>query len=180
MTSNEEKLQIVKKHIRNYNDFPKKGIMFWDVFSVLKEPKIFHLLKEVLVDTVKKIDPPIECIAALDARGFLFGSLLSLEFNVPFVPIRKKGKLPGCTFRASYSKEYGEDTLEVQIGSIKKGQKLLIIDDLLATGGTLACSSQLAKQCGAEDITYLVVLELEDLKGRELISDHKLISLIKL
>ncbi|CAG9863970.1 unnamed protein product [Phyllotreta striolata] len=180
MASREEKLEIIKKSIRNYNDFPKEGIMFWDIFSVLKDPKAFQLLKEVLIDTVKEIQPGVDCVVGMDARGFIFGSFLALELHVPFVPIRKKGKLPGCTFMASYTKEYGEDTLEIQVGSIKKGQKVLVVDDLIATGGTLACASQLLRQCGAEDIVYLAVMELEQLKGRQLISDSKCISLIQL
>ncbi|KAJ8943387.1 hypothetical protein NQ314_009756 [Rhamnusium bicolor] len=91
MSNIKDKIKIIESHVKSYPDFPKKGILFWDVFSVLQNPEIFGLLKEVLVQTVKEIQPPVDCVVALDARGFLFGPLISLELKVPFVPIRKKG-----------------------------------------------------------------------------------------
>lgn len=121
------KLDIIKKHIASFPDFPKKGILFWDIFSVLQRPKIFQILKEVLIEAVRNIQPPPDCVVSLDSRGFLFGPLISLEFDFPFVPIRKKGKLPGEVVSSTYSKEYGEDTLELQLGSIQPAANLPLL-----------------------------------------------------
>ncbi|KAG5876917.1 hypothetical protein JTB14_021360 [Gonioctena quinquepunctata] len=173
-----EKIEFVKKHLKSYPDFPKKGILFWDIFSVLQQPKIFRALSEILIQTAREINPPVECVAALDARGFLFGTLLALELNIPFVPIRKKGKLPGKVVSVSYLKEYGEDSLELQLDSIEKGQRVLIIDDLLATGGSLFAACNLIRNVGGDPFACLIIMELEDLKGREKILSN-VISLIK-
>lgn len=173
------KLDIIKKHIASFPDFPKKGILFWDIFSVLQRPKIFQILKEVLIEAVRNIQPPPDCVVSLDSRGFLFGPLISLEFDFPFVPIRKKGKLPGEVVSSTYSKEYGEDTLELQLGSIQQGQRVLLVDDLLATGGTLSCASELIEKIGGEVVACLVIMELPKLNGRNLINANVL-SLIEL
>ncbi|CAH1163513.1 unnamed protein product [Phaedon cochleariae] len=178
MANRQEQLNLIRENIASYPDFPKKGILFWDIFSVLQNPVLFHTLKDVLIQIAREITPPIECVSALDARGFLFGPLIALDLNIPFVPIRKKGKLPGEVLTVSYSKEYGEDTLELQLGSIKKGQRVLLVDDLLATGGSLACGCELIKKAGGDPATCLVIIELEDLKGRENIP-HNIISLLK-
>nr|CAH7761080.1 unnamed protein product [Callosobruchus chinensis] len=107
MAAKNDKIARIKEQLKSYADFPKKGILFWDIFSILQKPSYFQMLKDALVEEAKRISPPIECIAGLEARGFLFGPLISLELNVPFVPIRKKGKLPGNLTSVCYSKEYG-------------------------------------------------------------------------
>ncbi|VEN56118.1 unnamed protein product [Callosobruchus maculatus] len=137
------------------------------------------MLKDALVVEAKKISPPVECVAGLEARGFLFGPLISLELNVPFVPIRKKGKLPGNLLSVCYSKEYGQDVLEVQENAIKPGKRVLLVDDLLATGGSLLASYHLVKKAGAQVAASLVIIELEPLKGRDTLPTD-VISLIKL
>ncbi|XP_050310574.1 adenine phosphoribosyltransferase isoform X3 [Anthonomus grandis grandis] len=165
--SDAEKLEVIKNAVRSYPDFPKKGILFRDVFSVLSNPPIHTLLKEQLVNAARNIQPPIECVVGLDARGFLFGPIIALDLNIPFVPIRKKGKLPGKIRSYKYALEYGEDTVEIQEDQIKQGQRVLIVDDLLATGGTLKAACELVTQVGGTLAQSLVVMELVDLKGRE-------------
>ncbi|CAH1990951.1 unnamed protein product [Acanthoscelides obtectus] len=107
MAAGDERIAQIQEQLKSYPNFPKKGILFWDIFSILNKPDYYRLLRDILVEEAKKISPPIECVAGLEARGFLFGPLISLELNVPFVPIRKKGKLPGNLLSVCYSKEYG-------------------------------------------------------------------------
>nr|XP_023028140.1 adenine phosphoribosyltransferase [Leptinotarsa decemlineata] len=117
-----EKIELIRKHLKSYPDFPKKGILFWDIFAVLQHPHVLAALKDVLIQTAREIQPPVECVTALDARGFLFGTLLALDLEVPFVPIRKKGKLPGNVVSIVSTKEYGEVSL-FQAHSATAGRK---------------------------------------------------------
>lgn len=166
MEEEKAKLDLVKEHVQCYDDFPKPGLKFLDLFSVLKNASAFHALHELFINHVKKLDG-VNVIAALESRGFLFGPALSLELGLPFVPIRKKGKLPGKVKQISFDLEYGSDVFEVQIGSILPNQKVLLIDDVLATGGSLAASCQLISDLGAQVVECLVVIEVMKLKGRE-------------
>ncbi|XP_030755090.1 adenine phosphoribosyltransferase [Sitophilus oryzae] len=165
--SKQDKLEELKKAVKSYPDFPKPGIIFWDLFSILSNPSASTLLKEILIDTAKTICPPVEVVVGLDARGFLLGPLISLELNIPFVPIRKKGKLPGKVQSYKYELEYGEATVEIQEESIKAGQIVLVVDDLLATGGTLGAACELVKKLGGTVSKCLVVMELPALNGRK-------------
>lgn len=163
-----KKLELVKNHIESYPDFPKPGILFRDVFSVLRNPSAFRALQDVMIEHVSlQLTPKPEAVLGLDARGFLFGPLIALHFDIPFIPVRKKGKLPGQVMQVSFALEYGTDMLEIQSTGIKSGQNVLIIDDLLATGGSLNAACQLVQQLHATVLECLVVVELVDLKGRE-------------
>ncbi|XP_044263940.1 adenine phosphoribosyltransferase isoform X2 [Tribolium madens] len=135
--------------------------------SVFQQPELIATLRDVLVSLARKIEPPVECVVGLDARGFLLGPFVSLELQIPFVPIRKKGKLPGKTLSAQYALEYGHDTIEIQENSIRRGQRVLLVDDLLATGGSLGAACQLVRGLGGEVASCLVLMELGALKGRE-------------
>ncbi|RZC34503.1 adenine phosphoribosyltransferase [Asbolus verrucosus] len=185
MSSLQDKINLLKNHVNEYPDFPKTGILFRyystevkcilrcnyrDLFSVFQEPEIARTLRDVLIEFAAKVTPPVECIVAVDARGFLLGPLIALELKVPFVPIRKRGKLPGKVCSVSYTLEYGEDTLEIQEGSVKKNQSVLIVDDLLATGGSLSTACKLVEKLGGKVAACLVVMELTQLKGRSQIS----------
>ncbi|KAJ9586664.1 hypothetical protein L9F63_019739 [Diploptera punctata] len=165
MTDFQKKLEYVKKNIRSYPDFPKPGIIFRDIFSVLSNPPAFHALKDALFEHVSEITPKPDVIVVLESRGFLFGPIVALH-NIPCVPVRKKGKLPGDICRQEYTLEYGTDVFEIQSDSIKAGQNVLVIDDLLATGGSLKAACLLVKQLKANVIQCLVVMELLNLKGR--------------
>ncbi|KAF7267468.1 adenine phosphoribosyltransferase [Rhynchophorus ferrugineus] len=171
-------LETLKNAVKSYPDFPIPGVIFRDLFSVLADPQLFPLLKKCLIEEVKAINPPVECVVSLDARGFLLGPIIALELGIPFIPIRKKGKLPGKVRSYDYTIEYGQSTVEIQENSVKPGQKVLVVDDLLATGGTLDAACKLIKQEGGDVVSCLVVMELNDLKGREKISAN-VISLLQ-
>jgi len=161
-----DNLEIVKNAIKQYPDFPKKGIMFQDIFGVLLNPEANASLNDLALEHVRQYADKIDKIVALDSRGFLFGNSMALAVKKPFVPIRKKGKLPGICTSISYKLEYGEDTLEIQEGSIQQGDRVMIVDDLLATGGTLTAASALVKRCGGLVDHCWVVIELSVLGGR--------------
>ena len=147
-----------------YSDFPKKGIEFKDVLGIIQEPKIFQEL--ILKMSSSKIIKNSEAIISIDARGFIFGAAISLQALKPMIVARKPGKLPGELFKKKYNLEYGENLLSIQKKSLQKFNSYAIVDDLLATGGTVNCVSSLLKNNNKEVRGLLVVVELIDLKGR--------------
>ncbi|XP_054733008.1 adenine phosphoribosyltransferase [Anastrepha obliqua] len=175
-----EKLEYIKSKIGTFPDFPKKGIIFRDIFSALSDPIACGYLKELLVEQIKHKYPDAEIIIGLESRGFLFNLLIATELGIGCAPIRKKGKLPGELISVEYELEYGRDTFEIQANAIKNGQKVVIVDDLLATGGSLKAAIELVRKAGGTVIGSCVVLELEDLHGRDKIGCDCLVqSLIK-
>ncbi|XP_053593041.1 adenine phosphoribosyltransferase-like isoform X1 [Microplitis demolitor] len=164
-----DKLQIVKDAIKTYVNFPKEGIIYKDIFGVYQNVTAMRAMNDLLIDHVKSLKN-VDVIVGLDSRGFLLGPILSTELGKPFVPIRKKGKLPGNIKRESYTLEYGEATVEIQTDSISKGKKVLIVDDLLATGGTMSAAIKLIEAIGAEVVECIVLMELNSLNGRSKIS----------
>lgn len=148
-----------------YPDFPQKGVLFEDIMPIFQKPELFRKLIEALRVHVEPLKPTV--IVGLDARGFLFGPPLALALNVSFVPVRKAGKLPGDVFTAVYEKEYGQDVFALQKSAIKPTDKVVILDDIIATGGSAAAAGELVKQAGAEILEYVFLLELLFLKGRE-------------
>ena len=149
--------------IRQVPDFPSPGILFFDILPLLKDSKHFSNLTKELSAFAKFID----VVAGIEARGLILGSAVALELGKGFVPLRKKGKLPGATFEESYGLEYGNDTLEIQEGVLNRGDRVLLIDDVLATGGTLIASVKLIHQCGAVVESVAVALEIHELPGRK-------------
>ncbi|CAN2246163.1 Apt Adenine/guanine phosphoribosyltransferases and related PRPP-binding proteins [actinobacterium SCGC AAA044-D11] len=149
--------------IRQVPDFPAPGILFFDILPLLKDPKHFSNLTKELSAFAKFID----VVAGIEARGLILGSAVALELGKGFVPLRKKGKLPGATFEESYGLEYGNDTLEIQEGVLSRGDRVLLIDDVLATGGTLVAGVKLIHQCGAVVESVVVALEIAELPGRD-------------
>ena len=165
-----------EEHIRDVPDFPKRGILFKDIMPLLRSPGAYRAAIETLASRVPKPD----AVVAIESRGFLFGAPLALHWNVPLVPARKFGKLPGKTVRQVYSLEYGEDTLELHADSLQPGWKTVVVDDLLATGGTALATVQLVRQLKAEVSAVLFLIELVGLGGREKLSPvtcHALLSL---
>ncbi|KAK7790938.1 hypothetical protein R5R35_005870 [Gryllus longicercus] len=162
----ESDINIVKNSIESYPDFPKPGVLFRDIFSLMKNPKALEALNKLILEEVENMVPKPDVIIGLESRGFLFGPLISLQTRIPFVPIRKKGKLPGQVNKQTYELEYGTDTVEIQSDAIQQGQNILIVDDLLATGGTLQAACKLVSQLGAHVKKCIVVMELLDLNGR--------------
>ncbi len=160
-------LQGALSLIREIPDYPKPGILFQDITPMLANAQAFNLiLKEM-----SKYRAAAEVIAGIEARGFIFGSALAVHTELSFVPIRKSGKLPYQTISEKYGLEYGSDEIEVHLDAFLPNQKVLIVDDVLATGGTLLAAIELTQRCGAEVIGVLVLMELGFLEGRKLISD---------
>uniref|UniRef100_A0AC34R0J1 Adenine phosphoribosyltransferase n=1 Tax=Panagrolaimus sp. JU765 TaxID=591449 RepID=A0AC34R0J1_9BILA len=179
MSNFEEVRQRAKAAFRHFNDFPKPGICFWDIMPLFHDPKLVDDLCKAIANHLRSDHPDgIDAITALEARGFMFGPQIAIDLGIPFVPIRKKGKLPGPTIQASYVKEYGVDTVEIQKDALKAGQKVVIIDDLLATGGTLNAAIQLMEKAGTKVVESFVIVELTELKGRQTLpKDAKVVAL---
>lgn len=175
----ESKLQLVSAHIRPFPDFPKKGILFRDICPILKDPAALTAVIDLFEEHVKKNHQHVDLIVGLDARGFLFGPLLAQRLGIGFILIRKKGKLPGPVVSVSYDLEYGKAEAEIQQDAVAAGQKVLLIDDLLATGGTLFAACELMKKLQAEVLGCLVVVELSDLHGVEKLKPHSVFSLVQ-
>lgn len=167
----------LKKYIRNIPDFPKKGILFRDITPLLSEPKAFKTALDKMEELIK--DKKIDTILAAEARGFIFGGTLALKLKCSFAPVRKKGKLPYKTYETSYSLEYGKDTLEIHQDALEKGKKVLIVDDLLATGGTTKALVDLARKLGGEIAGCLFLVELSELDGRKNLENLPVYSLLK-
>jgi adenine phosphoribosyltransferase len=149
-------------------DFPKKGISFKDISPLLRDPKAFHSCIDDLAKIAKEYQP--EVIVGPESRGFVFGAPLAEKMGLGFVMARKAGKLPGKNIRASYALEYGTDVLEVREGSFKAGQRVLLVDDLIATGGSLEALAKLVRQAGANPVAALVVIRLKELAGEKIVS----------
>ena len=167
----------LKHYIRNIPDFPKPGIIFRDITTLLQKPEAFKATVDEFVERYKNQN--IDVVAAIESRGFIFGGAIAYLLGASFVPIRKKGKLPWKTISAQYELEYGVDELEIHTDAVKPGQRVLLFDDLIATGGTLKAACELIEKLGGEVVEVAVVIELVDLKGREKIAPKKLFSLIK-
>jgi len=166
-----------KQYIRSIPDFPKKGILFRDITTLLGNGGRF---KEVLDILVKRYaDKKIDAVVAIESRGFIFGGALAYRLGSAFVPVRKKGKLPYKTLAVTYSLEYGEDTLEVHEDAFKPGSRLLLIDDLLATGGTMAAVVELVKRLKGEVLEIAFIIELSDLNGRAKLGELPVYSMVK-
>lgn len=166
----------IKDHIRDVQDFPKKGIVFKDITTLLGNKQAFQ---EVINNFVERYhDKPIDKIVAADARGFIIGSVLAYELGAGFVPVRKKGKLPYKTIEASYDLEYGSDTLYMHEDAIRENELVLIVDDLLATGGTAEAMCELVKQQKGEIVEVAFMIELSFLKGRDKLKGYQIYSQI--
>lgn len=171
--------------LRHFADFPIKGIDFIDIMPLFLDPAIHEsLLRSLELQTLQfasaegGVTKP-DVVVGLDARGFLFGPSLALRLGASFVPVRKKGKLPGPCVTASYEKEYGADYFQMQEDAIKPGQKVLVVDDIIATGGSAAAAGELVKQLGGSLIGYLFVLEIAFLKGREKLGGVPTVTLLE-
>jgi adenine phosphoribosyltransferase len=165
----------LEQHIREVPDFPKQGIRFQDIMPLLQSP---DALRETVTRLAAVTAKP-DAVVGIESRGFLFGVPLAMHWGIPFVPARKFGKLPGKTVRQVYSLEYGEDTLELQADALKAGQRVVIVDDLLATGGTALATAQLVRQLGAEVTAALFVIELLGLGGRDKLAPLPVHALIR-
>ena len=155
----------LKQHIRSIPDFPKPGILFYDISTLLAHAKAWHVAIERMTEVIRPYKPDL--LAGIESRGFLVAAPLALALGTGFVMLRKKGKLPGLTVRHTYALEYGTDTIEIQHDAIKKGQRVVLVDDLLATGGTMAAAITLLRQIGAVVPAAACIIELDFLEGRK-------------
>ncbi|MDD5465335.1 MAG: adenine phosphoribosyltransferase [Candidatus Omnitrophica bacterium] len=168
---------LLEKSIRNIPDFPKPGILFRDVTTLIQNKTAFKKAVDLLAKRYKA--KGFDKVVGVEARGFIFGAAVAYKIGAGFVPVRKKGKLPFKTISATYQLEYGTDTLEIHQDAISPGEKVLIIDDLLATGGTVKAVTELVGQLGGKISGIGFVIELVDLKGKDKLKDYPVFSLIK-
>lgn len=171
-----DRLGYVRDRIRAVPDFPKPGILFRDITPLLSDPRAFHMVIDALVEQF--IGHEIDAIVAIDSRGFIFGAPLASRLNTSFVPARKPGKLPAETISVGYALEYGQGSLEMHKDALSAGDKVVVIDDLLATGGTAAAAGELVLSQGAEVLAYAFVIELDALGGRAKLGPAPVLSLL--
>lgn len=163
--------------IREVPDFPKPGIVFRDITTLLKDPEAFKAANNSLVQRYK--GSKIDKVVGIEARGFILGASVALQLGAGFVPIRKRGKLPAPTIKEEYTLEYGTDTMEIHRDAISKGERILLHDDLLATGGTVSAAATLVERLGGDIVEIAFLVELTFLKGRDRLKGHNVFSLIQ-
>lgn len=168
----------LKTKLRHVIDFPKEGIDFIDITTVLQDPEAFKYCMDSFKELAEQLED-FDIIVGSESRGFIFGAPLAYQMGKGFVPIRKKGKLPYNTIRAEYDLEYGKDVLEMHEDAIKPGQKVLIVDDLLATGGTTGANIKLVEQLGGQVVGLIYFIELSFLKGRNKLGGYKVHSIVE-
>lgn len=162
-------VEYVRKAIRSVPDWPKPGVVFRDITPVLQDPRTFRVLIDMFV--YRYMRQRLDLVAGIDARGFILGSVLAYELNLGFVPVRKKGKLPFKTLAEEYSLEYGNATVEMHTDAVKPGQRVLLIDDLIATGGTMMAAAKLLQRLGANVVEAAAIIDLPELQGSTILKD---------
>ncbi len=163
--------------IREVPDFPKKGILFYDITTLAKDPPAFRQAIDQLAEHYR--DRPVDLVVSVEARGFIFGAALAYKLGAGFVPVRKPGKLPAEKVRVEYALEYGTDAMEIHKDAIAPGQRVLVFDDVLATGGTIAAAIDLVKRLGGAVIGTAFLIDLTFLNGKQKIGDYQVFSLIQ-
>lgn len=166
----------IEAAIRNVPDFPKPGIQFKDITPVLSDGRLFAGLMDLLLEGIKP--GSVDKVVGIDARGFIFGAVAAVKLGAGFVPVRKKGKLPWATHEQSYDLEYGSNTVAIHVDAVQAGERVLLLDDLLATGGTAAAAMKLLERLGAEVVGVNFLIELKFLEGRARLGNHPVKSLI--
>ncbi len=173
----DEKVESLKRAIRDVPDFPRPGIVFKDITTLLKDAQAFRQATDLLVDLCR--ERPADKVVAVESRGFILGSLVADRLGAGFVPVRKPGKLPARTVRASYQLEYGTDAVEIHEDALAAGERVLIVDDVLATGGTARAVAELVEKLGGRVSACAFLVELAFLKGREKLPGYDVLSLIR-
>lgn len=166
----------LKSKIRNVPDFPKKGIVFYDITTLVKDGPAFRYAIDKMVESCK--GKKIDAIIGAESRGFIFGSVVAYKLGVGFIPVRKPGKLPYKTCQTSYDLEYGSSTLEMHIDAVKKGDSLLVVDDLVATGGTAKATAEMIETSGGKVAGFCFLIELSFLNPREVLKNYDFFSLV--
>lgn len=160
---------LLRQHVRTVPDWPAPGVQFRDITPLLQDPKVFRILVDAFVQRYRQPALRPDVVAGLDARGFILGAVVAYELNVGFVPIRKKGKLPFTTVQETYELEYGSATVELHTDAVKKGDRVLLIDDLIATGGTMLAGKKLLEKLGATVTEGAAIVDLPELGGSALL-----------
>jgi adenine phosphoribosyltransferase len=173
----DNKIEIIKAAISDVPDFPVKGILFRDITPLLADNRLYRMASKLMAEPFKGCG--IDYVACVESRGFIFGGLIAEHLGAGFVPIRKKGKLPRETVSEDYGLEYGKDTIQVHTDAFSKGRQVLIVDDLLATGGTVRAAAKLVERAGGVVAGMTFLIELSGLNGRKLISKYDSASVIK-
>ncbi len=169
----------LKSLIRDIPDFPKPGILFRDITTLLLDPEGLRYTIDLLAQKCVESDLKPDCIVGMESRGFIFAAPLAYKLGAGFIPVRKKGKLPAAVHSIDYQLEYGSDTLEVHQDALTPGSKVLIVDDLIATGGTATATAKLIQQIGCELLGFGFIIELQELQGRKYLPDVPIISLLE-
>lgn len=172
-----EKRDFIKSKVRSIPNWPITGVIFRDITTLLQDPKAYQAICSIFYN--RYVNERVDKVVGIDARGFLFGSVLAYELGIGFVPIRKKGKLPYKTISESYTLEYGEATIEIHEDAINKSDRVVIVDDLMATGGTIAASAALVEKLGGDILECAFVIELPDLKGRQKLGNRNCFAIIE-
>lgn len=167
----------LKSYIRTIPDFPRSGIQFRDITSLLRHPEALRFTNDTFHQ--RYMDGTINAVVGVESRGFIFGSILSHLLGCGFVPVRKEGKLPHVTLRQEYTLEYGDTAIEIHDDALNRGDRVVVVDDLLATGGTLLATSKLVELLGAEIVECAVVIELTGLQGRDRLSGYDVFSIVQ-
>ena len=171
------KREKLEDYVRTIPDFPEEGVMFRDITTILKDPDGLKMAVEGLLDLLKDVE--FDMVAGLESRGFMFGVPIAYELKKGFIPVRKSGKLPAETVSTKYELEYGEAEIEIHRDAVQPGQKVVIVDDLIATGGTCEAACRLVEELGGEVVKICFVMELEGLKGREKLKDIDVFSMVQ-
>lgn len=178
MTDAESTRQLLRARLRSIPDFPSPGILFRDITTILGDKEAFAAAIDLHLEHVRDLDGEIDVVVGMESRGFLFGPILARELGAAFAPARKPGKLPGATIEESYALEYGNNALQLHTDALEAGQRVLIVDDLLATGGTAAAAGRLVQRLGGDVRAYVFLIELEALGGRSKLGDARVEALL--
>jgi adenine phosphoribosyltransferase len=172
----EERLSLLRSRIRDIPDFPSDGILFRDITPLLADVEAFRTSIQLIAEGLD--GEQMDAVVGIESRGFMFGAALADKLGVGFVPVRKPGKLPAATYRAEYDLEYGSDAVEIHRDALSPGDRVVVVDDLIATGGTAEATAKLVAQCGAEVAAFAFVINLVALEGVKKLGSHKVISIL--
>ena len=172
----QERVSFLRSRIRDIPDFPKAGILFRDITPLLADVEAFRATIQAMVEAVDS--ESVSAVVGIESRGFMFGAALADKLGVGFVPVRKPGKLPAATYRAEYELEYGSDAVAIHQDALRSGDRVVIVDDLIATGGTASAAGQLVHRCGAEIAAFVFVINLVALEGTKKLAPHRVVSIL--
>ena len=172
----EERLDLLRRRIRDVPDFPKKGILFRDITPLLADVEAFRTSIQLMAEALD--GESVHAVVGIESRGFMFGAALADKLGVGFVPVRKPGKLPAATYRAEYDLEYGSDAVEIHQDALSPGDRVVVVDDLIATGGTAQATADLVRQCGAEVAAFVFLIHLVGLEGIEKLAPTRVITIL--